>query len=272
MTSEEATRDLGRSAAPYQIRFPSRGDSGLDQDEEWCVVTLADGTEERMRFHDYHEIYPHPGLYEQIFHERLACSSPEIVVGLLGRQLKANGVDARELSVLDLGAGNGMVGEELKGIGAGTVVGVDIIKEAAEAAERDRSGVYDDYFVEDFTDLPDATVEQLRSHNLNALACVAALGFGDIPPLAFATAYDLVGPDGWLAFNIRDEFLEAGRGGFARLIHSMYRDRWIEPLDSERYVHRLSSVDGKPLHYVAMVARKLGPASARGRVEELEGV
>lgn len=272
MTSEEGTRDLARSVASYQIRFPSRGDSGLDQDEEWCVVTLADGTEERLRFHDYHEIYPHPGLYEQIFRERLACSSPEIVVGLLGRQLKANGVDARELSVLDLGAGNGMVGEELKDIGAGTVIGVDIIKEAAEAAQRDRSGLYDDYFVQDFTDLADAAGQQLRSYNLNALTCVAALGFGDIPPLAFATAYDLVGPDAWLAFNIRDELLEPGHGGLARLIHSIYRDHWIEPLDSERYVHRLSSVDGKPLHYVAMVARKLGPASARERAEELEGV
>ncbi|MFZ0043999.1 MAG: methyltransferase domain-containing protein [Solirubrobacteraceae bacterium] len=270
MTSKEATNQLGRSAAPYRIRFPSSADSGLDQDEEWCVVTLADGTEERLRFHDYHEIYPHPGLYEQIFREKLACSSPEIVVGLLERQLKANGADASDLSVLDLGAGNGMVGEELKGIGAGMVIGVDIIEEAAEAAERDRSGLYDDYLVEDFTDLPDATAKQLRSHNLNTLVCVAALGFGDIPPLAFATAYDLLGPDGWLAFNIRDEFLEDGRGGFARLIHAMYKDRWIELLDSERYVHRLSSVDGKPLHYVAMVARKLGPASAREHVEELE--
>jgi len=101
---------------------------------------------------------------------------------------------------------------------------------------------------------------------------VAALGFGDIPPLAFATAYDLLGPDGWLAFNIRDDLLEAGSGGFAGLIRAMYRDRWIEPLDSERYVHRLSSVDGEPLYYVAMVARKLGSASARERVEELEAV
>ena len=272
MTSEEATSEPERSATPYQVRFPSRSDSGLEQDEEWCVVTLADGTEERLRFHDYREIYPHPGLYEQIFYERLSCSSPKTVVGLLERQLKANDADARELRVLDLGAGNGMVGEELKGIGAGTVVGVDIIQEAAEAAERDRPGLYDDYFVEDFTDLPDAIEEQLRSHNLNTLACVAALGFGDIPPLAFATAYDLLGPDGWLAFNIRDDLLEAGSGGFAGLIRAMYRDRWIEPLDSERYVHRLSSVDGEPLYYVAMVARKLGSASARERVEELEAV
>jgi len=256
MTSEEATHEPERSATPYQVRFPSRSDSGLEQDEEWCVVTLADGTEERLRFHDYREIYPHPGLYEQIFYERLSCSSPKTVVGLLERQLKANDADARELRVLDLGAGNGMVGEELKGIGAGTVVGVDIIQEAAE----------------DFTDLPDAIEEQLRSHNLNTLACVAALGFGDIPPLAFATAYDLLGPDGWLAFNIRDDLLEAGSGGFAGLIRAMYRDRWIEPLDSERYVHRLSSVDGEPLYYVAMVARKLGSASARERVEELEAV
>jgi 2-polyprenyl-3-methyl-5-hydroxy-6-metoxy-1,4-benzoquinol methylase len=156
MSTEESPPKRGRTAASYQVRFPSRTDSGLEQDQEWCVVTHVDGTEERLRFHDYCEIYPHPGLYEQIFYKQLACSSPETVVGLLGRQLKATGADPADLSVLDFGAGNGMVGEELKGVGAGTVVGADIIQEAAEATERDRPGVYDDYFVEDFTELPDA--------------------------------------------------------------------------------------------------------------------
>ena len=270
MSVEETTEDSRRSAVPYEIRFPSESDSGLDQDEEWCVVCNPDGSEDRLRFHDYNEIYPRPGLYEQIFYDRLSCSSPETVVGLLDRQLRECDVDAGELSVLDFGAGNGMVAQELKSIGAGGVVGVDIIEEAAEAAQRDRPGVYDEYLVEDFTQLGPEVEERLRAHELNTLTCVAALGFGDIPPLAFATAYDLVEPDGWLAFNIRDEFLEAGGGGFARLIRGMRRDRWIETLDSERYVHRLSSVDGEPLHYVAMIARKLGDASARERVAEIE--
>ena len=270
MTTHEAPGPTRPSGLQYGIRFPSAADSGLHQDEEWCAVTLPGGDERRIRFHDYHEIYPHPGLYEQIFSERLACSSPETVVGLLGRRLQAQSIDPATLRVLDLGAGNGMVGDELRRIGAGALVGVDIIEEAAAAAARDRPGLYDAYTVEDLTALEPDTEATLRSRDLTALTCVAALGFGDIPPLAFATAYDLLPVDGWLAFNIRDEFLEAGGSGFARLIREMRDDGWIELLDSERYVHRLSSVDGEPLHYVAIVARKRSRASARDRAAALE--
>ena len=258
-----------RGSVPYEIRFPSAADSGLDQDEEWCEVRFGDGDRRRIRFHDYAEIYAHPGLYEQIFAGRLECSSPERVVGLLGQSLAAQSVDPSTLSVLDLGAGNGMVGEELDRLGAGSIVGVDIIEEAAEAATRDRPGRYEDYLVEDLCALPDGIESALRARELNALTCVAALGFGDIPPLAFATAYDLLEPDAWLAFNIREDFLSEGGSGFAELIRRMRADGWIATLASERYVHRLSSVDGEPLHYVAIVGRKAGRPDARGRARAL---
>ena len=48
----------------------------------------------------------------------------------------------------------------------------------------------------------------LMRHDFDLMTCVAALGFGDIPPLAFAEAFNLVGSPGWIAFNIRDRFLE----------------------------------------------------------------
>jgi len=60
-----------------------------------------------------------------------------------------------ELRVLDLGAGNGMVGEELKKQEVSRLVGVDIIPEAYEATIRDRPGLYDAYYIEDFTKLDD---------------------------------------------------------------------------------------------------------------------
>ena len=40
-----------------------------------------------------------------------------------------------------------MVGEELEELGASTIVGIDLLPEAAAAAVRDRPGVYDDYCV-----------------------------------------------------------------------------------------------------------------------------
>ena len=50
-----------------------------------------------------------------------------------------------DLRVLDLGAGNGIVAERLTEAGVGHIVGVDLLEEAAQAAERDRPDAYDDY-------------------------------------------------------------------------------------------------------------------------------
>ena len=50
------------------------------------------------------------------------------------------------------------------------------------------------------------------------LICVAALGFGDIPPEAFMAAFEQVTEGGWVAFCIKDEFIsEEDRSGFSKL-------------------------------------------------------
>ena len=127
--------------------------------------------------------------------------------------------------MLDVGAGNGMVGEELDRMGAKHIVGVDIIPEAAEAAERDRPGVYDDYFVVDLTDVPAGELAGCEAHQFNCLTTVAALGFGDIPPEAFTTAYNLVEDGGLIAFNIKERFVTDGdRSGFEDLISTALDD------------------------------------------------
>ena len=163
----------------------------------------------RIRFHDYHEIFKIPGLYEQLFYEELKCDSPRTIAGLIGEQVDND--TAADLRVLDVGAGNGMVGEELDRMGAKHIVGVDIIEEAAEAAERDRPGIYDDYFVVDLTDIPADDQRALEEHRFNCLTTVAALGFGDIPPEAFAAAYNLVEDGGLIAFNIKERFVDRRR-------------------------------------------------------------
>jgi predicted TPR repeat methyltransferase len=159
--------------------------------------------------------------------------------------------------VLDLGAGNGMVGEELHARGARTLVGADIIGEAREATLRDRPEIYKDYVVADFTDLDERIEERLRKYNFNCVTSVAALGFGDIPPKAFLKAADLCDTPGWLAFNIKEGFLaERDSSGFCKLIRQLAREEVIQIQAYYRYRHRLSAT-GEPLHYVAMVARKL---------------
>jgi predicted TPR repeat methyltransferase len=258
MTSEAMPGQTTRTR--YEISFPHDAAGGLGQDEEWCLVQV-DGETRRLRFHDYADIYGIPGLYEQIFYEVLACSSPPTVVGLLVDELRGARIPVDDLRVLDVGAGNVMVGEELAEAGAGSIVGIDIIEEAAAAAERDRPDVYDGYFVVDLTAVPGDMQRELEDRRFNTLTSVAALGFGDIPPAAFANAYDLLDAGGWLAFSIKEDFLEGEQHGFAGLIRSLLDHGMIEMRAQKRYLHRLA-VDGTQLHYMAIVARKQRPASA----------
>src|SRR5690606_3273904 len=228
---------------------------GLDQDEEFCVV-VQDGEERTIRFHDYDKIYAVPGLYEKLFSDLLKCSSPEVIATLLADQVKKAGETLADLHVLDLGAGNGLVGEELRRLGAGSLVAVDIIPEAAEAAERDRPEVYQAYYVGDIRALPDEAERDLDNRTITCMTCVAALGYGDIPPTAFLAAYDRVQPGGWVAFNIKDRFLEnVEEGGFAALIRDMMADGRLQVCAEHTYTHRFS-VAGDELTYVAIVARK----------------
>jgi len=235
------------------VRFPSDDEAAASQDTEWCEVTV--GEERRtIRFHDYHEIYEVPGLYERIFHEHLRCNSPAEVVALLAEQLAGADVEPPSLTALDVGAGNGLVGEQLERLGVASIVGVDIIEEAATAAARDRPSVYDDYVVCDLTVLDDDQRARLGTPTL--MTTVAALGFDDIPPAAFSAAYVAAAEGAWIAFNIKADFLEEDEeSGFRGLIRRMLREGGLEILATRRYIHRLS-IAGEPLEYVAVVGRK----------------
>jgi predicted TPR repeat methyltransferase len=227
----------------------------LDQDE--VTFYLHEGEERHeLRFHDYSDIYNRPGLYEQIFYERLRCQSPAKVASILHSAVQQSGEQATTLRVLDFGAGNGIMGEELRRIGVARLLGADIIPEAAEACMRDRPALYDDYYVADFTDLGPDTSESLRAWDLNCLSTVAALGFGDIPAAAFMTAFNVIRPEGWVAFNIKQTFLENRETTeFSKMIRQLIFTDYLEIHHLERYRHRLS-IDGEPLFYYAIAGKK----------------
>ena len=243
------------SEESLEVHLPRAGAFGLEQDEEFFEIE-ENGRRRRLRCHDYGEIFSVPGLYERIFGEVLSCRSPQVVVDLLDETLERQEEDSSELRVVDLGAGNGMVGEELTRIGAEEIVGVDLLEEAKEAAERDRPGVYDAYHALNLTDLDPALRRDLEARGFNCLTCVAALGFGDLPPDAFRAAYDLIAPGGWIAFNIRDQFVASDdASGFACLIEDLFESGELVEHARHRYRHRIS-VSGEPLHYVAVIAQK----------------
>ncbi len=146
----------------HRIQFPSEDVRELRQDEVYFY--LMDGhTKEKIRLHDYKRIYEVPGLYEQVVYERLKCQSPSRVSDVLLSSVSQSDQRLSELRVLDLGAGNGIVGEELKKHGVSRLVGVDIIPEAQVATERDRPGVYDAFYVMDFCELADDERAELDS-------------------------------------------------------------------------------------------------------------
>jgi hypothetical protein len=235
----------------HQIRFPSSSEAELSQDEEWCEVLLDDEWT-RIRFHDYGAIYAVEGLYEHLFYVRLRCQSPTVVGTLLAEAVEEAGEDPAELTVLDLGAGNGMVGEALREHGFRELVGVDITPEAGEAVERDRPGLYADYHVCDLLDPP----SELDGERFGAMTSVAALGFGDVPPEVFRAAFDRVEDGGWVAFTIKEDFLDGeDESGFAGLISGLLSDGAIEERRRRRYRHRLD-VTGAPIHYVAIAGLK----------------
>jgi len=241
--------------ARHRIQFPPTAGHDLGQDETSFFLVEHDSKTE-LRFHDYDQIYLRPGLYEQLFYDRLKCKSPSKVGQILKATLEAAEEVMSELRVLDFGAGNGMMGEILKSYGVARLIGADLIPEAREAAFRDRPEVYDEYYVADFTQLSDQLTDQLNDWSIDCLTSVAALGFGDIPPHAFLPALRFVQPGGWVAFNIKETFLDnSDRSGFSRFIRELIFSNYLNLWHIEKYRHRLS-MEGTPLFYYAVVAQK----------------
>ena len=239
----------------HRIQFPKPESSSLNQDEAYFY--LQEGKDQRkIRFHDYDRIYRVQNLYEQIFYDRLKCTSPEKVATILESSLKQTDDNLSELRVLDFGAGNGMMGEALKEHGVSRLIGVDIIQEAYDATVRDRPGLYDAYYVEDFTQLTEEKREDIASWQCDCMVTVAALGFGDIPTKAFIEAFNIITTKGWIAFNIKETFFDArDESGFSKMIRELIFSDYLDVYHIERYRHRLS-IEGEPLYYFAIAGRK----------------
>ncbi len=219
--------------------------------------------ETELRFHDYDALYNRPGLYEQLFYDRLKCVSPRKVVEILRYAMSGEPGLFNELRVLDLGAGNGMVGEELQKQGVARMVGVDISAAAAIAVERDRPGTYDQYCALDMSGMTPTQRDELVAWRFNCLISVAALGFGDIPVRVFAEAFNLIEDGGWVVFNIKETFLDnRDASGFSVFIKNLILSEYLDIYHMERYRHRLS-INGRPLYYFGVACRKTGaiPAS-----------
>lgn len=240
----------------HRIQFPRVDINQLSQSETYFYLIDKDGKKSKIKFHDYDKIYSIPGLYEQLFYDRLKCTSPIKVTNILKIAVDQSNEDFYGLRVLDLGAGNGMVGEALVKYGVSRLVGVDIIPEAKQAMERDRPQFYDAYYISDFCLIEPETRDEFETWSLDCLVTVAALGFGDIPPRAFMNAFNIINQKGWIGFNIKETFLdESDQSGFSRMIRDLILSEYLDIHHLERYRHRLS-INGEPLYYFALAGKK----------------
>lgn len=228
------------------------GGSDRAQDEEALIVSFADGRSERMLLHEYDRVYAIPGLYEEVVQRQLKCGSPSKVLDVILRAAQLDDRDMRSLRVLDVGAGNGVVGELLREHVVELQVGSDSVEAAREAAERDRPGLYAEYLVCEPLELRDRVVDR----DLNCLVCVAALGFDHIKATHFAELWDAFPARAIFAITVNEQLAEPGGSDIGDYLAELRQPASeTEIVFWERFRHRLTMA-GEPIHYVAVAARK----------------
>ena len=239
----------------HQVRFPEDWEV-VTQGEEYFFVT-QDGVERLLKLHDYAAIYQIPGLYQYLLLERLGDRSPDTLSSLLIEQVTQAGETIADLKVLDMGAGIGLSGRNLVQRGVQSVVGLDILAEAASAAYREHPNTFEAYYVTDLLNLSQEMNLRLVSHQFNCLMCCSALTC-HLPIQAFIAAFNLIADDGWIAFNINHLKLLPENDqdtGFYQLYHSLIHEGIFQVYFTHRYQHRLSMA-GKPIEYCAVVGKK----------------
>ncbi len=108
----------------------------------------------------------------------------------------------------------------------------------------------------DFCNLTEEQTEDLQGWSFNCLTTVAALGFRDISAKAFVEAFNILQSKGWIAFNIKETFLDkTDTIGFSSAIRELIFSEYLDIYYLERYRHRLS-MEGQYLYYFAIAGRK----------------
>jgi len=250
-----STRCRQRGSLPIDYTVTLQDGPGADQTEEAFTVTYRDGATEHLRIHDYDRVYAIPGLYEEVVQHQLRCASPAKIAEVLLSVARREGREPRLLRVLDLGAGNGVVGEKLREGGVEVLVATDSAAVARRAADRDRPGLYSSYVVGDSSGVPElGTI--VRELGINCIVCAGALGFEHIEAGSFAELWDLLPPGAMFALTVHEDLVEQGCSDIGDELALMRAgEHATQFVVWERFRHRLT-VAGEPIHYVAIGALK----------------
>jgi SAM-dependent methyltransferase len=210
-------------------------------------VALSD--HEIIHLHDYARIYAVPGLYEHVVQEQLQCSSPQVAAEGFLRAVARLRLDASSITVLDVGAGTGLVGELLLRGGVGRVVGVDSLPAARMACMRDRQGVYTDYLVGDLASRDSELSAALRKHRLGGLVSAGAFGGTHAPPAALVNALAVLAPRAPVALTIDEQWMDTSDpDGFGCEIDRLVDQGDLDVAERTRFRHRITT-GGEPIFY-----------------------
>ena len=215
---------------------------------------IALSEHETVHLHEYTRIYAVPGLYEHVVQERLQCRSPQVAAAGLLRAVARLGLEPDSMTVLDVGAGTGMVGELLRRGGVATVVGVDSLPAARVASLRDRPGVYAGYVVGNFSD-DGALRKALRPYAFGGLVSAGAFGGTHATPQALKSALAVLPYGALVAFTIDERWMdESDPDGFGATVERLVAGGDLAVLERTRFQHRVTTT-GEPIFYQLIAGR-----------------
>ena len=174
---------------------------------------------------------------------------------------------AGPLTILDVAAGNGIVGAELRKQlkskpGIYRLIGTDLLESARSAAPRDRPNVYDDYVAADLTHPFDSGLPS--STDVVVICAALGPGDGDLPLEAVDGAIALLRVGGLLTLTVNAGSQRAGLSprweSFMTSVKKGGGSHWecLEEVARRRYKYR-KNVQGKWIEYMALIYEKLTP-------------
>ena len=171
------------------------------------------------------------------------------------------------LSILDVAAGNGVVGEELRKQlgekpGIRRLIGTDLLESARSAALRDRPDVYDEYLAADLT----RPQESGLPTSSDVVVICAALGpyDRDLPLEAVDGAIALLRDGGLLTFTVNAGIKGADcpprYQSFLASINESKGSHWgsLDEVARQTIKHR-KNVQGKWIEFMMLIYKKLTP-------------
>ena len=142
----------------------------------------------------------------------LGYAIPAVATGLMGRYVPPEG------TILDAGAGTGILGDTLRVLGYGDLVGIDLSEGMLEKARQ--KGAY-----RELHRMVLGEKLEFADGHFAGVVSVGVFTTGHAPPESFDELVRVVESGGWAVFSVRDDVYETG--GFREKQESLEKDgKW----------------------------------------------